>query len=154
MGTENTYWFQKSEMHFICTPFSKFFLTSHLLISKCFNFLSVITAGNKAYDGKTVVVWHIVISSVAGFIMGILTSCIVMCCCRLFSRRKPQTNSQPQAPRDSSIYQELDLNKMNSEDNYQVLRQNVTNSEPGNESVYMDLNQTARDDDNQYQSLT
>ncbi len=52
MGTENTYWFQKGEMHFICTPFSKFFLTSHLLISKCFNFLSVITAGNKADDGK------------------------------------------------------------------------------------------------------
>ncbi len=86
--------------------------------------------------------------------MGILTSCVMMCCCRLFSRRKHQSNPQPQAPRDSSIYQELDLNKMNSEDNYQVLRQNVTNSEPGNASVYMDLNQTTRDDDNHYQSLT
>ncbi len=86
--------------------------------------------------------------------MGILTSCIVVCCCRSFSHRKPQTNPQPQAPRDSSIYQELDLNKMNSEENYQVLRQNVTNNEPGIESVYMDLNQTARDDENHYQTLT
>ena len=112
----------------------------------------IITADNKADDGgRTVVVWHIVISSVSGFIMGILTSCIVVCCCRLFSRRKHQSNPQPQAPKDSSIYQELNVNKINSEDNYQALR---LNHEPENESVYMDLNQTTRDDENHYQTLT
>ncbi len=38
---------------------------------------------------------------------------------------------------------------MNSEDNNQALR---LNDEPGN--VYMDLDQTTRNDDNHYQSLT
>ena len=95
------------------------------------------------------VVWHIVISSVVGFIMGILTSFIVVCCCLQFSHRRHQSNPQPQAPRDSSIYQELNLGKMNSEDNNQALR---LNDEPGN--VYMDLDQTTRNDDNHYQSLT
>jgi hypothetical protein len=101
------------------------------------------------------VAWHILVSFISGLIMGILISYIGVCCRRRFSTRKHQSNPEPQAPKDSSIYQELDLTKMNSEDNYQSLMVNSTNNQPEREAVhvYMDLNQGTRDDDNQYQKL-
>ena len=92
---------------------------------------------------------------VAGIIIGILFSYIVSCSRRKFRSRKPQSSPEPQACEDGSTYQELDLAKMNEEDNYQSLRMDVAinNITNGDDSNYSELSST-RDVENNYQSLT
>ena len=73
------------------------------------------TGEKKAEDKstETVKVWHIAISSVMGFIVGILTLAIAMCVRRWFIHRKHQVSRERQAPKDrSNYYQEMDLNNL------------------------------------------
>ena len=103
--------------------------------------------------------WYIiVILLVSGSIIGVLLSHIVQCSHRRwFRNRKPKRNPDQQPTEADSTYQELDLSKMNQEDNYQSLRGNValrindvTNDD---ESTYTELSKT-RDVEDNYQSLT
>jgi peptidoglycan/LPS O-acetylase OafA/YrhL len=82
-------------------------------------FCFVNTAAKKEDDGSTVVVWHIVVTLVSGFILGILFSYIVSCSRRRWFRNR---NPEPKTTGVDTTYQELDLSKMNTEDNYQSLR--------------------------------
>jgi hypothetical protein len=103
----------------------------------------------------TVVVWHIIVSLVSGFIIGILFSYIISSSrshCRWFSgSRNPERNPEPQPTEVDTTYQELDLSKMNTPDNYESLRVNVASNDDN--STYTDLSKT-RDEENNYQSLT
>ena len=104
--------------------------------------------------------WYIiVIVLMSGIIVGILLSYIVQCSrrrCRWFRNRKAKQNPDQQPGEADSTYQELDLSKMNQEDNYQSLRGNVarindvTNDD---DSTYTELGKT-RDVEDNYQSLT
>jgi MFS superfamily sulfate permease-like transporter len=117
------------------------------------------TAANKEDDETTVVVWHVVVSLVSGIIIGILLSNIVFCSRRKFRSRKPQLNPEPKTTEVDTTYQELDLSKMNTEDNYQSLRVNAASYDAGNragndeDSTYTELSKTRNVEDN-YQSLT
>ncbi|CAB4030718.1 Hypothetical predicted protein, partial [Paramuricea clavata] len=104
----------------------------------------------------TVVVWHIVIALVSGIIIGILVSYIVWCSCRRWLKnRRPQSNPETQKTEVNTIYQELDLSKMNKEENYQSLRVNAASYDvpTDDDSTYTELSKT-RDEENKYQSLT
>ena len=93
---------------------------------------------------------------VSGIIIGILLSYIVMCSRRKFKSRKPQQSKpEPQTSQVDPTYQELNLTKMNTEDNYQSLRGNAARNEGVNEdeSNYTGLNK-ARDVESNYQPLT
>ena len=92
---------------------------------------------------------------VAGIIIGILFSYIVSCSRRKFRSHKPQSSREPQPCEVDSTYQELDLAKMNEEDDYQSLRMDVAinNITNGDDSNYSELSST-RDVENNYQSLT
>jgi hypothetical protein len=92
---------------------------------------------------------------VSGIIVGILLSNIVSRCRRWFRNRRPERNPEPQTTEVDTTYQELDLSKMNKEDNYQPLRVNVARNDAANDDdfTYTELNQT-RDVENNYQSLT
>ena len=93
---------------------------------------------------------------VSGIIIGILFSYIVWCSRRRwFRNRKPERNPEPQPTEVDTTYQELDLTKMNTEDNYQSLRVNAASNDAANDDVstYTELNKT-RDVGNNYQSLT
>ena len=96
-----------------------------------------------------VVVWHIVVTLVSGIIIaGILFSYIVWCSYRRWFRsRKPG----PQKTEADTTYQELDITKLNTEDNDQSLRLNISSNDE--ESTYTELNKT-REEENNYQSLT
>ena len=92
-----------------------------------------------------------------GIIIGVLLSNIVQCSRRRWFRsRKPKRKPDKQPTEADSTYQELDLSKMNQEDNYQSLRgsvariNDVTNND---ESTYTELSKT-RDAEDNYQSLT
>ncbi|CAB3986179.1 B-cell receptor CD22-like [Paramuricea clavata] len=109
---------------------------------------------------ETVVVWHIVVSLVSGVIIGLFLSHIVSCSRRRwFINRKPGRSSEPKTADIDTTYQELDLTKINTEDNYQSLRVNAASYDAGNraandnDSTYTELNKT-RDVENNYQSLT
>ena len=100
--------------------------------------------------------WYvIVVTLVAGIIFGILFIYIVSCFCRKFGSRKPQSCPEPQACEVDSTYQELDLTKMNTEDNYQSLMVKVAmnNTTNGDDCNYSELSKI-RDVENTYQSLT
>ena len=102
--------------------------------------------------------WYIiVVTLVSGIIVGILLSYIAWCSHRRwFRNRKPKRNPDQKPTEADSTYQELDLSKMNKEDNYQSLRGNVarindvTNDD---DSTYTELSKT-RDVEDNYQSLT
>ena len=68
---------------------------------------------------------------VLGIIVGVFVSYMVAYCRRRFRKRQPpQTEpSDPQPSNKNSIYQELDLTKMKSEDNYQSLRGNYVRND-------------------------
>ena len=110
---------------------------------------------NKTTSGTE---WYIiVVTLVSGFLVGILVSYIASCSHRRWLRhRTPKRNPDQQPTEANSTYQELDLSKMNKEDNYQSLRGNVarindvTNDD---DSTYTELSKT-RDVENNYQSLT
>jgi predicted histidine transporter YuiF (NhaC family) len=106
----------------------------------------------------TVVVWHIVVTLVSGFILGILFSYIVSYSrCRWFRNRKPELrNPETKTTEADTTYQELDLSKMNTEDNYQSLRVNAAvcnDATNDDDSTYTQLSKT-RDVEDNYQSLT
>ncbi len=92
---------------------------------------------------------------VSGIIIGILLSNIVSRCRRWFRNRRPERNPEPQTTEVDTTYQELDLSKMNTEDNYHSLRVNAASNDAPNDddSTYTELNKT-RDVENSYQSLT
>ena len=104
----------------------------------------------------TVVVWHIVISLVSGIIIGILVCYIVWCSCRRWLKnRRPQSNPEAQTTEPDTTYQELNLSKMNTEENYQSLRVNAASYDvpTDDDSTYTELSKS-RDEENKYQSLT
>ena len=93
---------------------------------------------------------------VSGIIIGIIFSYVVWCSYRRWFRNKnPERNSEPKTSEVDTTYQELDLSKMNTEDNYQSLRGNAASNDAANDddSTYTELNKT-RDVENNYQSLT
>ena len=99
--------------------------------------------------------WYIVIvSAVSAFIIRILISCIF---CKFKSRRS-RLNGEILKGQVDKTYQELDLTKVNTEDNYQsltggarVATRNVIVSEDN--STYTKLSET-RDVEDNYQTLT
>ncbi len=95
------------------------------------------------------------VSLVSGIIIGILFTNIVSCTRRQFRRKKPQPNPAELQTEVDTTYQELDLTRMNAEDNYQSLRVNSASNDAANndDSNYAELSQT-RDVENNYQSLT
>ena len=96
------------------------------------------------------------VTLVSGIIIGIIFSYIVSCSYRRwFRNKKPERNSEPKTSDVDTTYQELDLSKMNKEDNYQSLRVNSASNNAANDddSTYTELNKT-RDVENNYQSLT
>ncbi|XP_028399387.1 hemicentin-2-like isoform X1 [Dendronephthya gigantea] len=103
--------------------------------------------------------WYIVlVSSVTTFIIGILVSCVVFYFrCKHRSRKRQQNHESPKSQVDKT-YQELDLTKMNTGENYQTLTA-VPGAAASNESVreddstYTELSKT-RDIEENYQSLT
>ena len=102
--------------------------------------------------------WYIVvISLLSGIIVGVLLSYIAQCSYRRWLRKgKPEQNTDHHPTEADSTYQELDLSKMNKEDNYQSLKGNVTRINDvanDDDSNYTDLSKT-RDVENNYQSLT
>ena len=68
-----------------------------------------------------------------------------------------QTNSETEAVKADSTYQELDLTRMNKEDNYQslIMKGNTSTNNGGNndDSTYTELTKVREVEDN-YQSLT
>jgi hypothetical protein len=100
---------------------------------------------------------------VCGIIIGILSSSIVSCPRRRWLRNKnSERNPEPKTTEPDTTYQELDLSKMNTEDNYQSLRVNAASYDAGNtenraenddNSTDTELNKT-RDVEDNYQSLT
>ena len=102
--------------------------------------------------------WYItVVTLVSGIIVGILLSCIAQCSRRRwFRNRQPKRNPDQQPTEVDLTYQELDLSKMNQEDNYQSLRGNVARTNDvtnDDDSTYTELSKT-RDVADNYQSLT
>ena len=115
--------------------------------------------------------WYImVITLVSGIIIGVLLSYLVLCSRRRWSRNKnPQTqtieldtrnkilkNRELETIEADSTYQQLDLTKMNKEDNYQslVMKGYTSKNDDGNDddSTYTELTKV-RDVENNYQSL-
>ncbi|CAB4042403.1 Hypothetical predicted protein, partial [Paramuricea clavata] len=81
-------------------------------------------------SAETVVIWHIVVSLMSGVIIGLFLAYIVLSAHRRwFRNRKPQKYCEPQETEVDTTYQELDLSKMNTEDNYQSLRVNAANND-------------------------
>jgi MFS superfamily sulfate permease-like transporter len=118
-------------------------------------FCSVNTAANKEDDGTTFAVWHIVVSLVSGIIIGILLSYIVFCSRRRWFRNR---NPEPQRTEVDTTYQELDLSKMNTEDNYQSLRNTRPQSNPEPKTTeanttYQELDLSKMNTEDNYQSL-
>ena len=104
----------------------------------------------------TVVAWHLVVSLLSGIIIGVLLSyAITVLSRRQLRNKKPSPKPESNISKDNTIYQDLDLTKMNTEDNYQSLQVNSAGDDEAYESVksyYTDLN-TIREDENNYQSL-
>ncbi|CAB3986177.1 opioid-binding cell adhesion molecule isoform X4 [Paramuricea clavata] len=102
-----------------------------------------------------------VVTLVSGFILGILFSYIVRCSYRRWFRNgTTERNLEPKITETDTTYQELDLSKMNKEDNYQSLRVNAASYNAGNQagnddnSTYTELTDKTRDVEDVYQSLT
>lgn len=122
------------------------------------------TEGFKNANSKsdeTAAVWHIVVSFISGVVVCIFIFFIVRRS-RLLKRRR---DAKPQKT-DDSIYQELDLTKMNAEDNYQsltgkaarinkVVDEDYENIDLATENHhhYQDLDLTKMNKEDNYQSL-
>ena len=96
-------------------------------------------------------------SLVSGIIIGIFVAYIAWCSHRRwFTKRKPEQSPDQQPAEAESTYQELDLSKMNTEDNYQSLSGNISRIDDAvnndDDSTYTELNKI-RDVENNYQSL-
>ncbi|XP_028399296.1 Schwann cell myelin protein-like isoform X2 [Dendronephthya gigantea] len=100
--------------------------------------------------------WYIVlVSLLSGIIIGILLSYIVFCYHSKFRNKKREQKPDSPTSQVDPTYQELDVKKMNKEENYQSLRVNAARNDGVNDgdSTYTELNRT-RDVDSNYQSLT
>ena len=102
--------------------------------------------------------WYIVVVTlVAGIIIGIIFSYIVWCSRLKFKTgNQPHSRPEPRATEVDTTYQELDLTKMNTaEDNYQSLRENAASNDVANDddATYTELGKN-RDVESNYQSLT
>ena len=98
--------------------------------------------------------WYIVVVTlVSGIIIGLFIAFAIWCLhrCQVVRNRNPEQRPEPQATKVDTTYQELDLSKMNTEDNYQSLKVNAATNE--DDSTYTTLSKT-RDEENTYQSLT
>ena len=92
----------------------------------------------------------------SGIIIGLFLAYILLCSRRRWCRnRKSERHVEPGTTEVDATYQELDLTKMNKEDDYESLRVNAANNvaENDEDSTYTELNKT-RDVENNYQSLT
>ena len=92
----------------------------------------------------------------SGIVIGILVSYIVWFSHRRWLKNKTaERNQEPKTTEADTTYQELDLTKINKEDNYQSLKVNAASNDTGNQddSTYTQLTKT-RDVENNYQSLT
>ena len=98
---------------------------------------------NEANNGGTA--WYIFFGIlVLGLITGVLVSYVLVYCRRRFRNRKsPQKPSDAQPSNNTSIYQDLDLTTMTSEDNYQSLRGDYARNEAG-----------PRDDEDDYENAS
>ena len=104
-------------------------------------------------QGGTVVVWHIVLL-IFGVVIERLLSCVVSCSRCKFSSKKPrQSNREPSKPQFDKTYQELDLTKLNTEDNYQSLtvNQSAKHDNGNDDSTYTELSKS-RKVESSYQS--
>ena len=109
-------------------------------------------------ESGTVVVWHLLVSLLSGIIIGVLLSYAIM----VYGRRrlrniKGEPKRESHISKDDTIYQDLDLTTMNTEENYQSLHVNSAGIGDdkvyeNEKSAYTDLN-TIRKDENNYQSI-
>ena len=93
----------------------------------------------------------------SGIIIGIILSYIFFRFRRRwFKARNTGRNPEQKTTEVDSTYQELDLTRMNTEDNYQSLKVNAASNEAGcgDDSTYTELNKAGRNDESNYQSLT
>ena len=102
-------------------------------------------------------IWHIVVSVASGIIFGILVAYIPRCSRRRWCTKREYEQISYQQPTEAeSTYQELNLSNMNTEDNYQSLRGNVSRIDDtvnnDDDSTYTELNKI-RDVENNCQSL-
>ncbi|XP_028399293.1 neural cell adhesion molecule 1-like [Dendronephthya gigantea] len=106
-------------------------------------------------NGEVSTKWYIiVVTLVSGIIIGVL-SYVAVCFRRKFKSRKPSSNSEPPTTELDPNYRELDLTRMNTEDNYQSLRGDVARNDGviSDESNYTALAEV-RDVESNYQPLT
>ena len=95
----------------------------------------------------------------SGIIIGLFLAYILLCSRRRWFRNRTQRHVEPRTTEVDSTYQELDLTKINKEDDYESLRVHAANNAASNvaendeDSIYTELNKT-RDVENNYQSLT
>jgi uncharacterized protein YpmB len=73
------------------------------------------------------------VSLFSGVIIGILLSYIILSFRRKFGSKNTQSNPEPQTTGVDPTYQELDLTKMNKEDNYQSLRAIAASNDVAND---------------------
>ena len=102
--------------------------------------------------------WYVVVGSMmSGIIIGLFLAYILLCARRRwFTIKKPERHVRPGTTEVDSTYQELDLTKINKEDNYQSLRVTAASNDAannGDDSDYTELSKT-REAEKNYQSLT
>ena len=103
---------------------------------------------------------HIIVAVLASVIFIGILSIIIWCFRhRWFINGNPKRNPESETNIVDTTYQELDLTKMNSEDNYQSLRFKTTQSnfEPQTTEVdttYQQLDLSKMNTEDNYQSLT
>ena len=132
-------------------------INSTLLMLQFITFLLVNADANKELNGgTTVVAWQIVVALVSGVIIGIALSYIVFNSRRKFKRnRKSKSKAEPRTTEAEATYQELDLSKLNKDDNnYESLQVAAASNYAmnGEDSTYTELNKI-RDVEDNYQSL-
>lgn len=103
-------------------------------------------------NGGTVAIWHIVVVLISGIVVCILIFYIVRRSRRRwFKRRKRDVKPQKT---DDSIYHDLDLTKMNREDNYQSLKGNAGRINKVTDDDYQNIDvRKMMDNEDNHQSL-
>lgn len=78
-----------------------------------------------------------------------------MVCSRRCLKKYSKPQSSQETSNDDTIYQGLDLTRMNSGDNYQLLRVNSGGDDVAyeNDNNYTELNDCTRDAEHNYQTL-
>ena len=92
----------------------------------------------------------------SGIIIGLFLAYILLCVRRRwFTNKKSEQHVEPGTTEVDTTYEELDLTKMNTEDNYQSLTADAANNDAENDvdCTHTKLNKT-RDVEDNYQSLT